>query len=241
MKRNSSIHQESSGQALTRRAIGFITALSLVLGALSWTSFSWSKNELFSYRDLSTVEEELPMVKLEEPTLSKPPKPKTFMVFAPDPEPDPEPDTDPLPEPEPGFNPDPFVDENGIDDGYRDTAVDETPFTIVEHMPAVPGCEHLRGQERDRCTERAILQHLSENAQFPSKLMGFYSSGSVYLSFVIDKDGRVKNPTILRESHPLFGQEVIKAALSLPVFTPGEQHGRKVAVQYTVPVSFKKS
>jgi protein TonB len=243
MKRSSSIHQESSEQVLTRRALGFITALSLVLGALSWTSFSWSKNELFSYRDLSTVEEELPMVKLEEPKLSKPPKPKTFLIISPDPDPDPEPrpEPDPQPDPEPGFDPDPFVDHNGIDDGFRDTADDETPFTIVEHMPAVPGCEHLRGPERDRCTELAILQHLSQHARFPRRLMDLYNSGSVYLSFVIGKDGRVKDLTILRESHPLFGQEVMKAAQTLPVFTPGEQQGRKVPVQYVVPVSFKKS
>lgn len=242
MKHQSTFHRETAGQIITRRALGFITALSLVLGALSWTSFTWSKNELFHYRDLSAVEEELPLVKLEEPKLTKPPKPKNFVVFSPDPEPEPEPTPEPEPDPNPGIEPDPFGNGSGIDDSYRDVAGDDdTPWVVVEHMPCVPGCEHLKGDERNRCTEAAIVGFLSEHVRFPRKLMDSYDSGSVYLSFVIGKDGRVKDLKILRETHRLFGEEVLNAASNLPRFTPGEQHGRKVSVQYVIPVKFRKS
>lgn len=246
MKRSSSFNSETTGSLVTRRALGFITALSLVLGALSWTSFTLSKDQLFTYRDLSLDEEELPTVRLEEPKLAKPERPKINPLILPDPSPEPEPDPDPSPDPEPdpdpGFDPNLFGDGDGIDDSYRDVGDDdEVPFVTVEHMPAVPGCEHLRGDERNRCTEAAILRHFSENARFPRKLLDFYDSGSVYLSFVIGKDGVVQDLKVLRESHPYFGAEVLKVAAALPVFTPGEQQGRKVPVQYVVPISFKKS
>ena len=244
MKRTPSIHHETQGQIITRRALGFITALSLVLGALSWTSFSWSRNEIFSYRDLSMVEEELPMVKLEEPKLTKPPKPKMLPFISPAPEPDPEPDPtpDPEPDPDPGIDIDLIGDGDGIDDSVRDAGDDdETPFVTVEHMPAFKECAHLRGEERDRCTEAAILRHFSSNSKFPKKLRDFYDSGSVYLSFVVGKDGHVKDLKIIRESHPYFGEEIIRVAKTLPEFVPGEQQGRKVPVQYVIPVKFKRS
>lgn len=61
--------------------------------------------------------------------------------------------------------------------------------------------------------------------------------GKVYITFVVDKDGKIVEPKILRDLGYGTGQEAIRVVTSYDGFTPGEQRGRKVRCTYSLPIS----
>jgi len=63
--------------------------------------------------------------------------------------------------------------------------------------------------------------------------------GRVTLRFVIDKDGRLLDPEIIRGVDPALDAEALRVVLSSPRWTPGKQRGKAVKVSYTFPIYFK--
>ncbi|MBD2769211.1 TonB family protein [Hymenobacter sp. BT664] len=62
------------------------------------------------------------------------------------------------------------------------------------------------------------------------------TNGEGEVSFVVEPDGRVTRPFILKSIGHATDQAVLAAALRLPRFEPGWQHGQPVAVRLVVPV-----
>ena len=119
-----------------------------------------------------------------------------------------------------------------------DAQGDDTPFMIVEHMPGLGPCKSMLGDERRQCTNYEIIRYVSKNTMYPSSAKYAGIQGIVYISFVVGRDGYVKDVKILREVHPDLDVEAKRVIESLPRFEPGQQRGKSVSVQYTIPVSF---
>jgi protein TonB len=64
--------------------------------------------------------------------------------------------------------------------------------------------------------------------------------GTVYLRFVVDSTGTVSETTILKSPHKELSNYAIQYAEEMPSWTPGIKNGKKVAVQFTTPIKFKK-
>ena len=56
--------------------------------------------------------------------------------------------------------------------------------------------------------------------------------------FVVGKDGKVRDVRVLRDVDARLDKEATRVVESLPDFEPGEQRGKAVSVQYTIPVKF---
>lgn len=65
------------------------------------------------------------------------------------------------------------------------------------------------------------------------------SQGKVIVQFVVDRDGTISNPKVVRGVDPYLDKEAIRVISSMPKWTPGMQNGKKVRVKYTIPVSFR--
>jgi TonB family protein len=65
--------------------------------------------------------------------------------------------------------------------------------------------------------------------------------GRVYVSFIVEKDGRVTNPSIVRipPDSKNFGEEVLRIMRLMPKWKPGLQKGQAVRVSYTLPIIFE--
>lgn len=63
--------------------------------------------------------------------------------------------------------------------------------------------------------------------------------GTVYVQFVINVNGEVKDTRIIRGLHPALDEISINAVESLPKFIPGMQDGKRVNVQLVVPIKFE--
>ena len=101
-------------------------------------------------------------------------------------------------------------------------------FTIVEEMPQFPGGG-----------EAALVKYLQNNIKYPPMARENGIEGIVYVTFVVDKDGKVKDAKILRGRGAGMDEEALRVIRSMPDWKAGKQNGRTVAVQYNLPVNFK--
>jgi len=103
----------------------------------------------------------------------------------------------------------------------------EKVYEEVDQMPEYPG----------GMTE--MQKYLMSSVRYPIDAMNRNIQGKVFASFVVGKDGIVKNVNIARGADPLLDAEALRVVKSFPKWTPGMEKGKKVAVQYTVPINFK--
>lgn len=99
-------------------------------------------------------------------------------------------------------------------------------FTVVEEMPAFPG-----GEEK-------LLQFMGNNIKYPSIAKENGITGRVYVTFVVGKDGKVRDAKIARGIGGGCDEEALRVVRSMPDWKPGRQNGRDVQVQFTLPVNF---
>jgi hypothetical protein len=59
--------------------------------------------------------------------------------------------------------------------------------------------------------------------------------GRVYATFIVERDGALSDIKIIRDIGYGTGKEVLRVLKNSPKWTPGEQNGKKVRVQYSMP------
>jgi TonB family protein len=109
----------------------------------------------------------------------------------------------------------------------KSLSADEQVFFIVEDMPEYPG------------GEMALREFIANNIDYPEIAQKKGIQGKVYVTFVVGKDGVVKNASIARGVDPSLDGEALRVVNSLPKWQPGKQKGEAVNVSYTVPINFQ--
>jgi len=104
---------------------------------------------------------------------------------------------------------------------------EEQPFIIVEDPPQFKG----GGIEEFR-------KWVAENLKYPEIAQENGIQGKVFVKFVVDREGRVTDVTVIRGVHPALDQEAVRVIKSSPRWSPGKQRGRAVKVQFSIPVVF---
>lgn len=107
------------------------------------------------------------------------------------------------------------------------TVVFERVFERVEVAPKFPGGRN------------AMESFLHKNLKYPAKAFEQKTEGSVFLSFVVDKTGKVVNVNVFDGVSPELDAEAIRVVKSMPAWTPGMQRGQKVNVMFKMPIVFK--
>ena len=98
---------------------------------------------------------------------------------------------------------------------------------VAEIMPEFPG------------GTAALMKYLGTNIKYPTISQEMGSAGRVIVQFVVDKDGSISNPEVVRGVDAYLDKEAIRVISSMPKWRPGVQNGKKVRVKYTVPVVFR--
>jgi len=104
---------------------------------------------------------------------------------------------------------------------------EEEIFQVVEEMPEFPG-----GMEK-------LLEYLSRNIKYPTIAQEQGIQGKSIIEFVVNKDGSIVDPKVVRSLHPKCDEEAMRVIKAMPKWKPGKQRGKPVRVKYTVPVQFK--
>lgn len=104
---------------------------------------------------------------------------------------------------------------------------DNEIFKIVEKMPEFPG------------GMAACLKFLANNIKYPTISQEHGVQGKVVIQFVVNKDGSIVDPTVVRSVDPYLDKEALRVISMMPRWTPGTQRDKPVRVKYTVPVTFR--
>ncbi|WP_321309021.1 TonB family protein [Marinifilum fragile] len=99
-------------------------------------------------------------------------------------------------------------------------------YTTVDDMPNFPG-GHLE-----------IQKFLARNTVYPKEAQEKGEQGSVFVSFVIDKEGNVSDSRVVRGVAPSLDKEAMRVVNLMPQWEPGKKDGKPVNVMYTVPINF---
>lgn len=106
--------------------------------------------------------------------------------------------------------------------------VDEDVIHVsVEIMPEFPG------------GTAELMKYLGTHIKYPTISQEMGSQGRVIVQFVVDRDGTITDPVVVRGVDAYLDKEAIRVISSMPKWKPGVQNGKKVRVKYTVPVAFR--
>jgi TonB family protein len=102
----------------------------------------------------------------------------------------------------------------------------EQPYFPMQVMPEFPG-----GEER-------MLKWLATYIRYPKTTRKAKAQGLVFVSFVVDKDGNIINPEVIRGFHVDADEEALRVVKGMPTWKPGLLEGKPTPVRYTLPVRF---
>lgn len=101
----------------------------------------------------------------------------------------------------------------------------EVVFSQMEQMPEFPG-----GMD-------SLQVFLQKNLTYPASL-DHQVDANVIVQLVINKNGKIKDITIIRSAGKAFDDEVIRVIKLMPDWTPAIQRGKPVSAKYNLPVKF---
>ncbi len=209
---------ELEGRKSTFWLLGMLLALAMTLVVFEWTAFEATVGEMAALEMDLLEEEVIPPSAAPPPPPPPPPAPTTVLDIVDD---------------------DEVVEEvEQIDQEIKeDTKVEkverqeeevevEQIFTIVEEMPSFPG------------GEAELFKYLGKNIKYPEMANSAGISGVVYVTFVVDKDGKIKDVKVLRGIGGGCDEEAVRVVKNMPAWKAGKQRGKAVTVQYNLPIRF---
>jgi periplasmic protein TonB len=205
--------------------IGMIIALSLVLYAFNWKSYD--QLDFGDYkRSADNIPEDIVPVTLQK--RPEPPQPKKPLIvhtinvvdnekdvfddFVIDAEID-------LADSVPVYVPMPAMkaEENIVEDEI---------FRVVESAPEFPG------------GEEGLYAFLHKHTVYPQFAKEVGISGKVYITFVVEKDGRITDAKVVRGIGGGCDEEALRVVNMMPTWKPGLQRGHAVRVQFIMDIKF---
>lgn len=84
-----------------------------------------------------------------------------------------------------------------------------------------------------------LIRYLSMNIKYPKVARKKGISGKVYIQFMVDKAGSIKNVKVLKGVSEELDAEAIRVVSAMPKWKPGLLDGDKVNTYFNLPISFK--
>ena len=130
----------------------------------------------------------------------------------------------------------------------QNNVLEDQAVRRCEVMPAFGQCIDANIDDVFKCSTLAVIEYIGNETSYPSSALALDISGTVYVAFVIERDGSVSGAQVFRSFKvPVEGAEEaiheleaesIRAVSTLPSFSPGTQDGKPVRVEIVVPVKF---
>jgi periplasmic protein TonB len=83
-----------------------------------------------------------------------------------------------------------------------------------------------------------LRKFIEKNLKYPSN--NICVTGKVYIQFIVEKDGRVTHPIILRSLAKAYDDEALRLVRLMPKWTPAKDYeGKKfVKSKFVIPINF---
>jgi len=104
--------------------------------------------------------------------------------------------------------------------------LDKTTPGIVPEVPEFPG------------GESGLMDFLRDNIKYPAYAREKNIQGTVFVRFVIQKDGKVSLVRVLKGAGGGLDEEAIRVIKAMPNWKPGIKDGKPVNIIYNIPIRF---
>ena len=113
----------------------------------------------------------------------------------------------------------------------------------ADEMPYFPGCNDFENnaEGKRKCSNYNLVSFISTHLKYPEEAKKEGLEGTVIVSFVIDKEGQVKDPFVLKDIGGGCGDEALSILQNMPLWEAGKHEGAKVNVKLNLPVKFTLS
>lgn len=127
--------------------------------------------------------------------------------------------------------PPPITDDNSEKKVYQ--TADEMPLFSM-------GCEEEDYAQRKVCADKKMLEFIYMNVTYPYEARVNQTEGTVVVSFIIEKDGKITNIKILRNPGDGLGEDVKRVIKAMPSnWQPAIIDGKPVRFKYALPVKYR--
>lgn len=114
-------------------------------------------------------------------------------------------------------------------------------FSEVDFIPSFEDCGGMDKRKQLNCFNQKMMSHIEKTFNYPAEAIKEKIEGQVWVRFIIDKDGNVRN--IKAVGPRVKGADVLlneakRVVVRLPKFNAGTTDGRKVNVKYGFPINF---
>lgn len=202
--------------------LGLVVALAITLAAFEWKTYEKQEVTLQKQVVKETPEEMVPITKQEKkPPPPEQPKSTTQLNIV---------ENDVEVEDEVVI--DVGADEDTEVQEYEPVVMEEEEkkeekiFVVVEEQPSFPGGETAR------------MKYLRDNIEYPQLARESGIEGTVYVTFVVEKDGSITDVRVLRGIGGGCDKEAIRVVKEMPKWKAGKQRGKPVRVQFNMPIRF---
>ncbi|HHW59441.1 MAG: energy transducer TonB [Bacteroidales bacterium] len=203
--------------------IGLVMSLTIVFVAFEWKTYEIQENILSGINSIQIDQEIVQVTQQEQPEPPKAPQVTTILEVI---------DGDEIIQDEINISIEDRPDQAA--QTYVPVSIEEAPepvaeeiFTFVEEYP-----EFLGG-------EKALYEYIKNNVNYSELAIKTNIEGTVYVEFVVEKDGSISDVKVLRGIGGGCDEEAVRVVKSMPKWKPGKQRGQPVRVYYTLPIDFK--
>lgn len=104
---------------------------------------------------------------------------------------------------------------------------DHEIYKVVQEMPQYVGGEN------------SLFKFIYDNVQYPSIARANGVEGTVFIKYIIEKDGHISHVEVIRDVGAGLGNEAARVVRMMPPWKPGRQNGKPVRVYFNLPVKYK--
>ena len=83
-----------------------------------------------------------------------------------------------------------------------------------------------------------LMKFLQKEVKYPKEAITKKAQGRVIVQFVVDKDGSIVEPKVVKSVDPSLDAEALRVVNAMPKWTPAKDKGEPVRVRFTLPIAF---
>lgn len=86
----------------------------------------------------------------------------------------------------------------------------------------------------------ALFAYIEDETSYPESAQEKGIEGKVVVTFVIDKNGQVSNPKVVKPVSDALDKEALRVVRNMPSWQPGRQRCQTVKAKYKLPIDFSQ-
>jgi protein TonB len=207
--------------------VGLIFAMAVILVAFEWKSYDkLDINSMGDQRANNEIEELATITQQNTPPPPPPPPAPSLVLNIVDNTAEINDDIDINAEADENMQMDEYQAPVAVKQEEEEEVQEQEIFQVVENAPAFPGGDMAR------------MKFLQDNIKYPQMARESGIQGTVYVTFVVERNGSVTDVKILRGIGGGCDEEAVRVVQNMPKWEPGKQRGKPVRVQFNMPIKF---